>query len=195
MAMTLPRMTPPTRANVIAPQPGPQTSFLSCRADVIIYGGQAGGGKTWSLLLDPLRHISVPTFRGVIFRRVAPQITNPGGLWDESMTLYPLVGGIPQRSRLEWSFPGGAKIKFGHMQYEDDKLDWQGSQIPYVGWDEVTHFSEGQFFYLLTRQRTCRASVRRCGAPATRTQSRGLQGSSRGGSTRRRDTPSPNARG
>lgn len=150
--MLLPRLTPPPDA--IAPQPGPQTQFLSCSADFVIYGGQAGGGKTWGLMLDPLRHIEKPSFRSVIFRRVAPQITNPGGLWDESLALYPLIGGWPQRSRLEWSFPSGAKIKFGHMQYEDDKLEWQGSQIANVGWDELTHFSEGQVFYLLTRQRS-----------------------------------------
>lgn len=152
--MTMTTERPPTNDRDIQPQPGPQMQFLQNGASVVVYGGMAGGGKTWSLLLDPLRFIHIPGFRGVIFRRVAPQITNPGGLWDESMTLYPHAGGVPQRSRLEWTFPSGARIKFGHMQYEDDKLDWQGSQIPYVGWDEVTHFSEGQFFYLLTRQRS-----------------------------------------
>jgi hypothetical protein len=145
---------PPPNETDIRPQPGPQRAFLSSPADLIIYGGAAGGGKTWSLLLDPLRHIAHPAFRGVLFRRVAPQITNPGGLWDESMNLYPHAGGVPQRSRLEWAFPSGARIKFGHMQYEDDKLDWQGAQIVYVGFDEGTHFSQGQVFYLLSRMRS-----------------------------------------
>lgn len=155
MATTLPRMTPPADdPAIIAPQPGPQTAFLASPADFVIYGGQAGGGKTWGLMLDPLRNIGKPAFRSVIFRRVAPQITNPGGLWDESSALYPLIGGVPNRSRLEWVFPAGARIKFGHMQYEDDKLEWQGAQVAHVGWDELTHFSEGQVFYLLTRQRS-----------------------------------------
>src|SRR6266436_2801726 len=69
----------------IAPQPGPQTDFLRTPADICIYGGAAGGGKTVGLILEPLRYVSrVPGFSAVFFRRTTPQVTNPGGLWDES---------------------------------------------------------------------------------------------------------------
>ena len=80
----------------IAPQPGPQTDFLRTPADICIYGGAAGGGKTVGLILEPLRYVSrVPGFTAVFFRRTTPQITNPGGLWDESVNFYPRFGGIP----------------------------------------------------------------------------------------------------
>lgn len=132
----------------IQPQKGPQWTFLSSSADVAVYGGAAGGGKTWALLIEPLRHIHNPGFRGVIFRRTYPQITVEGGLWDESATIYPHVGGKPIQGDLEWRFPSGATISFRHLQHEATKYDWQGSQVPYFGFDELTHYTESQFTYV-----------------------------------------------
>jgi hypothetical protein len=74
-------------AATIAAQPGPQTEFLRSAADICIYGGAAGGGKTVGLILEPLRYATrVANFTAVFFRRSTPQITNPGGLWDECKT-------------------------------------------------------------------------------------------------------------
>jgi predicted phage terminase large subunit-like protein len=124
-------------------------------AQIAIYGGQAGGGKTWALLAEALRHYQVSRFGAVIFRRTSPQITNEGGLWDESMELYPPFKLKPKHT-LDWAFDKGGNIGFRHLQYENDKLAWQGSQITLLGFDELTHFTESQFFYLLSRNRsTC----------------------------------------
>ena len=140
----------------IRPQPGPQEVFLSTSADIAIYGGAAGGGKSWALLLEPLRHVGNNEFSAVFFRRNATQVKNPGGLWDESIKIYPLAKGQPVTHTLQWSFSGGAYIKFAHLEHEKTVLDWQGSQIPLVCFDELTHFSETQFFYMLSRNRsTC----------------------------------------
>lgn len=144
------------------PNAGPQAQFLETQASIAIYGGQAGGGKTWALLAEAARHIDVPGYGAVIFRRTSPQITNEGGLWDQSMYLYPQLGGVPKHT-LDWQFrPRDAELKdaanigFKHLQYEKDKLTWQGSQIAMLGFDELTHFTETQFFYLLSRNRsTC----------------------------------------
>lgn len=138
----------------IGPQPGPQTDFLSTQADICIYGGSAGGGKSASLILEPLRHMENSLFSAVMFRRTSPQITNPGGLWDESMKFYAQLNATPSVSRLEWMFPSGMKIKMAHMEHEKDKFDWQGSQIPLIMFDEITHFSEGQFTYMMSRNRS-----------------------------------------
>src|SRR6478752_5309567 len=96
----------PTMAEtrIIRPQPGYQERALSCGADIIIGGAAAGVGKTYTLLLDPLRDIGVQGFGGVIFRRTSTQIRNEGGLWDTSMKLYPFVGGSPKETFLEWEF-------------------------------------------------------------------------------------------
>src|ERR1700745_3329121 len=97
-----------TPTATISAQPGPQTEFLRTPADICIYGGAAGGGKTVGMILEPLRHATrVANFTAVFFRRSTPQISNPGGLWDESQKFYPLVGGTPHLGLREWRWRGG----------------------------------------------------------------------------------------
>lgn len=128
---------------------------MASSADIVIGGGSAGAGKTVALLLEFTRHHDVKDWGGVIFRRTGPQIKSEGGLWDTSMRFYPLIGAIPKESTMEWKFKR-AKLKFSHLEYEKNVLDWQGSQIPFIGIDELTHFSKYMFFYLLSRNRsTC----------------------------------------
>lgn len=138
----------------IAPQAGPQTAFLSSLADIAFFGGAAGSGKSFALLLEPLRHHNNPKFGGVIFRKQATQVRNEGGLWHESHQLYPLLGAKPREMTLEWNFPSGARMKFAHLEHEKTVLEYQGSQIPYIGFDEITHFSSDQFWYMLSRNRS-----------------------------------------
>jgi hypothetical protein len=138
-------------AAAISAQPGRQTEFLSTTADICVYGGAAGGGKTFALLLEPLRHVSrIANFSAVFFRRTVPQITNPGGLWDESLRLYPRVCGAASIKAREWRWPGGGKIKFSHLQFDNTVYDWQGAQVTLICFDELTHFTAHQFFYLLS---------------------------------------------
>lgn len=142
---------------VIKPQTGPQEQFLSTSADIAFYGGAAGGGKTFAMLLEPLRHIQkVDGFGAVIFRRETPMITNEGGLWDESQNIYPLLGGIPRQSpNLDWRFPPyNNNIRFAHMQYERSRHNWQSSQIPLIVFDELTQFTRKQVFYMFSRNRS-----------------------------------------
>ena len=140
---------------IIRPQKGPQEDFLTISADIIIYGGAAGSGKSFAVLMEPLRHVTtVPDFFTVFFRKNTTHIRNPGGLWDESMKLYPMAGGQPVATILEWKWPGGGKVKMGHLEHENSVLDWQGSQIPLIIFDELTHFSQAQFFYMLSRNRS-----------------------------------------
>jgi hypothetical protein len=141
----------------IRPQEGYQMAALSSSADIVIGGGAAGVGKTFSLLLEPLRNIHVKDFGAVIFRRTSPQIRAEGGLWDASSKLYSLISNSRSKETfLEWSFGDNAKIKFSHLEYEKNIYDWQGSEIPLIGFDELTHFTKKMFFYMLTRNRsTC----------------------------------------
>lgn len=138
----------------IMPQPGPQLQFLSTPADIAIYGGSAGGGKTWALLLEDLRHIGNPGFGSVTFRRSTVQIRNEGGLWDESANLYPLAGAEPKEHVLTWKWPSGATSSFAHLEHDKTRFNWQGSQIPLIKFDELTHFTPTQFWYMVSRNRS-----------------------------------------
>lgn len=141
----------------IRPQDGFQMKFLSCPADIVFGWGKAGSGKTFSLLLEPLRHLTtIRWFGGVIFRRETPQITNEWWLWDTSMELYPYVGWIPKSHDLSREFPFKNRLKFTHLEQEKDIFKRQGTNVPFIWFDELTHFTRKQFFYLLSRNRsTC----------------------------------------
>ena len=140
---------------IVAPQPGPQEQFLSTSADIAIYGGAAGSGKTYALLIEPLRHVTKTRgFSAVIFRRNTTQVRNPGGLWDESLNIYGLTQGRPVQTSLEWGWKQGGKVKFAHLEFDSTVLDWQGAQVTLICFDELTHFTRDQFFYLLSRNRS-----------------------------------------
>ena len=141
------------------PQPGPQTAFLASPADIAIYGGAAGGGKSYALLLEPMRHLGVNGFSAVVFRRTLADVKKPGSLLDTSMILYGPAGANIRQDTLTWYFNIGkakCKIAFGHLEHDNTVLDWQGAQIPLLLFDELTHFTRSQFFYMLSRNRsTC----------------------------------------
>lgn len=93
-------------------------------------------------------------FNAVVFRRNSVQVRNPGGLWDESYKLYKPMNAHPREAFLEWTMPSGMGMKFAHLENEKTVYDWQGSQVPWIGFDELTHFTEKQFTYMLSRNRS-----------------------------------------
>jgi len=140
----------------LTPQDGPQTDFWVTKADIAIYGGSAGGGKSWSLLAEGTKHRDVPGFGAVVFRRTFSQVTQQGGLWDKSEEIFPTLGGRSNQTAHKWTFGGNGEIQFAHLQYESDKHNYQGAEICLLEFDELTHFTESQFFYMLSRNRsTC----------------------------------------
>ena len=140
----------------LRPQAGPQTLFMASNADIVIYGGAAGGGKTYGLLLEALRHKDNGGFGSVIFRKNFNQITSEGGLWDTSQKIFSQVpDALPRKTpKLHWQFQSGAKVSFAHLEKEENLKSWQGSQICYIGFDELTHFTKHQFLYMLSRNRS-----------------------------------------
>lgn len=143
---------------VIRPQKGPQEKFLASTAEIAIYGGAAGGGKTFAILMEPLRYIHTKGYRAVIFRKNFNQIFASGGIWDESREIYGDISGAKsvQTPKFKWSFNNKAHIYFDFLGRDADVEKWQGSQITFIGFDELTHFTERQFFYMMSRNRsTC----------------------------------------
>lgn len=140
----------------IRPQAGPQMKFFETKADIAIYGGAAFGGKTFALLLEPMRHIkNTKGFGAVCFRRTSVQIKQQGGLWDETQQIYPFMGGRGRETYADWHFPPwGNQIKFAHMEHDKNRLDYKGAQICLLMYDQLEDFSAAQFWYLLSRNRS-----------------------------------------
>lgn len=147
---------------VIAPQPGPQTMFLKSKAQITIYGGAAGGGKTRGTLMFAAKHAAfkpVRGFRAVIFRRTYSLIKQAGGIWDESYEVYPHLGGDAREDNLSWTWEKfGTQIRFSHMQHHPkDTYAKKGMQAELIAFEELTEFEQDQFFYMISRNRS------RCG--------------------------------
>lgn len=140
-------------AIVIRPQPR-QEAFLSSPADIVVYGGAAGGGKTFGLLLEPLRHVNNQDFGAVILRRTIPELMKEGGIWDEAKALYTALGAEPNENQHQARFQSGARISFSSLQYESDLLDWRSAQIAMLGFDQLETFTEQMFWYMLSRNRS-----------------------------------------
>ena len=149
-------------SRVVRPQKGPQEKFLATSADIAIYGGAAGGGKTYALLMCPLRYKNVPGFTCTIFRKNFNQIFSQGGLWQEAEQMYRSIkGSVKRPGDASWVFTdndGGqlSKIDFRHIERYDEVHKFQGSQVAALFFDELTHFDRQTFFYMLSRNRsTC----------------------------------------
>jgi predicted phage terminase large subunit-like protein len=86
---------------------------------------------------------------------------SPGGLWETSQLLYTEFGAkFRGQPHLDCTFPSGYRIYFKNLQYEKDLADWQGSQVPVILFDELTHFTKHQFFYMLSRNRSVNCGFR-----------------------------------
>jgi predicted phage terminase large subunit-like protein len=162
--MTAATVDPPG-AITIRPQFGPQELALSTPADVGIVGGSLFGGKTWILVVEPLRHRDVKDFTCVVFRRQMPEHTQPGGTWNESEKWYPAMGGTPRSHVHEWDFDPSALVKFAGLEYDKDLDHWKSAQICLLEFDQLETFTERMFWGMLSRNRStcgvrpyCRAS-------------------------------------
>ena len=129
-----------------------QREALACGAYELLYGGAAGGGKSDYLLVAPLRWAHLPASRAILFRRSFPELERT--LIARSHALYPHLGAEYHAGRREWTFPGGGIIGFGYLEADADALRYQGAEFSFVGFDELTHFTEGAYRYLSSRLRS-----------------------------------------
>ena len=106
--------------------------------------------------MEAARHIKNPRYSALILRSSYPQLTAPGGLVDASMQLYPFLGGVYKSASLTWLFPSGAKVVMRHLRFDKDAMNFQGSEIPAIFFDEACQISEFCWWYLISRNRsTC----------------------------------------
>ena len=147
-----------SRKIVWKPQPK-QVAFMERPEFECLYGGAAGGGKSDALVNEALRQVHIPHYKGLILRRTYPQLSE---IVDKSRLIYPraIKGAHYNSTEHTWYFPSGAKIIFGSMQREADKLNYQGKAYDFIGFDELTHFTHTQYTYLYSRCRPNGAGTR-----------------------------------
>ncbi len=139
---------------IFRPNDGPQTDFLAASETDVLYGGAAGGGKSYAMLVDPLRFAHRAVHRALILRRSMPELRE---LIDKSRELYPKAFPGCKYKEVEklWNFPSGAKIEFGFLERDADVYRYQGQAYSWIGFDEITHQStEFSWNYLASRLRT-----------------------------------------
>ena len=145
---------PKDREVVFEPNPGPQTEFLSASEREVLYGGAAGGGKSYGLLADPLRYFANKNFNGLILRRTNDELREL--IW-KSQELYPKAypGAKWQEKKSQWVFPSGAKLWMTYLEREEDVLRYQGQAFSYIAFDELTqHATPFAWNYMRSRLRT-----------------------------------------
>ena len=134
------------------PQVGPQMAALQSQADILFYGGTAGGGKTDLLLGAALTEQE----HSIIFRREAVQLI---GLEERMAKILGTRNGYNSQSGL-WRLPGDRVMELGSVKEPDDWMKYQGRAHDLKGFDEITHFLESQFRTLIGWMRTDNPSVR-----------------------------------
>ena len=141
------------------PNEGPQTDFLAASEKDVLYGGAAGGGKSFAMLVDPLRYCHRKAHRALILRRSMPELRE---LIDKSRELYPQAfqGSKFREVEKVWNFPSGAKIEFGFLERDADVYRYQGQSYSWIGFDEITHLpTEFSWNYLASRLRTTDSEI------------------------------------
>jgi len=144
---------------IFAPNEGPQTEFLAAAETDVLYGGAAGGGKSYAMLVDPLRYAHRAAHRALIIRRSMPELRE---LIDKSRELYPKAFPGCKYREVEklWNFPSGAKIEFGFLERDADVYRYQGQAYSWIGFDEITHLpTEFAWNYLASRLRTTDSEI------------------------------------
>lgn len=138
------------------PNPGPQTDFLTRTCFEALYGGAAGGGKSDALLIDAIRYVGrgyKTRYHAILFRRTFPELEK--SLIKRSWDLYPILGGRYNEQKKTWRFPNGERVEFAHIEHDKSVHIYQSAEFQYIGFDELTSFTESQYLYLFSR---CRSS-------------------------------------
>ena len=130
------------------PNPGPQTQFLSANEREVFYGGARGGGKTYSLLIAPLRFVDKPTSRALLIRRSMPELRD---VIFQTQQIYPKVvpGARFKTQENTWHFPSGARIEFGYCENLQDVLRYQGQSYSWIGVDELPQYGSPDVWHFL----------------------------------------------
>ncbi len=133
---------------IFEPNEGPQMQFLASSEREVFYGGARGGGKSYAMLVDPLRYCTKAAHRALLIRKTMPElrdmITHSQRLYSKA---YP--GAKWREQEKEWRFPSGARIEFGYADNMTDALRYQGQSYTWIGIDELPQYPTPDIFNFL----------------------------------------------
>ena len=133
---------------VFEPNEGPQTQFLAASEREVFYGGARGGGKSYAMLVDPLRYCHKQNHRALLLRRSMPELRD---MINHSQRLYgkAFPGAKWREQEKEWRFPSGARIEFGYAENLTDVLRYQGQSYTWIGIDELPQYPTPEIYNFL----------------------------------------------
>ena len=144
---------------IFKPNAGPQTQFLAAGEREVLYGGSAGGGKSYAMLADPLRYMGHPSFSGLLLRHTTEELREL--VW-KSQEIYPKIWkGIKWSERkMQWVAPSGARLWMSYLDRDDDVLRYQGLAFSWIGFDELTQWATPfAWNYMRSRLRTASSDL------------------------------------
>jgi hypothetical protein len=118
-----------------------------------LFGGATGGAKSVALMMAALKYVHVPHYSALLLRRSYPDLKQEGGLMSLAHEWLNDTSARWNEVDKTWTFPSGAKLRFGYLETENDKFRYQGGEYHFVGFDELTQFTESQYKYLFSRVR------------------------------------------
>lgn len=129
-----------------------QNSFLNSKAFETLFGGAAGGGKSYAQLIDALLYaIKYTKSKQIIFRRTFADLEK--SLIRVSLEMFPREIASYNTSKHTWSFKNGSIIDFGYIDNEKDVYQYQSAEYDVIRFDELTHFTEYMYVYMISRCR------------------------------------------
>jgi predicted phage terminase large subunit-like protein len=131
-----------------------QLAFLLCPRTEAFFGGAAGPGKTDGLLMGAVQLVERPRYSALLLRRTFRQLNQSNSIMSRARQWLANTDAVWKDADKRFTFPSGATITFGNLDSEDDVYQYDSSEFQYIGFDELTSFSERQYTYLFSRLRT-----------------------------------------
>lgn len=141
-------------------RPITDAQFTACysTAQMLMFGGAAGPGKTSFIVADAVREYDNKNLRGIVFRESNPQLEK--SVLPKMRDIYSQMGAYYVAGvKRYWTFPSGAKVFVGVIAKPADVANFQGGEYSYIGFDESTYHPENHLRDLLPWWRTTDPSL------------------------------------
>jgi predicted phage terminase large subunit-like protein len=131
-----------------------QLAFLLCPRREAFFGGAAGPGKTEGQLMAALQLVEYPGYHALLLRRTFRQLNQANSLIKRARQWLANTDAVWNNSDKRFTFPSGATVSFGYLDSDDDVYQYDSAEFQFIGFDELTSFTEPQYTYLFSRLRT-----------------------------------------